>query len=56
MRGLWWWITSVMGDHDYDRYVAHLARHHPGQQPPTVRQYWKDRHAEADRNPGARCC
>ncbi|MCZ4520706.1 YbdD/YjiX family protein [Rhodococcus ruber] len=56
MRGLWWWITSVMGDHDYDHYVAHLARHHPGQEPPTVRQYWKDRHAEADRNPGARCC
>lgn len=56
MRGLLWWIRSVMGDKDYERYVAHMARKHPGQPVPSERQFWRDRYAEADANPGARCC
>ncbi|WP_442972680.1 YbdD/YjiX family protein [Rhodococcus sp. G-MC3] len=56
MRGLWWWITSVMGDKDYERYLAHMRRVHPGEPVPSERQFWRDRYAEADTNPSARCC
>ncbi len=56
MRGLWWWITSVMGDKDYERYLAHMRRVHPGEPVPSERQFWRERYAEADTNPGARCC
>ncbi|MGU3431837.1 YbdD/YjiX family protein [Actinomycetes bacterium M1A6_2h] len=55
-RGAVWWITSVMGDHDYERFVAHHRRVHPGADVPTEREYWRRRHADADANPGARCC
>ncbi|MFD4291858.1 YbdD/YjiX family protein [Rhodococcus sp. NPDC058505] len=55
-RGVLWWITSLMGDHDYQRFVAHRRRAHPGAPVPTEREYWRERHAAADRNPGARCC
>lgn len=56
MRGLWWWITSVMGDHDYERYLAHMRRVHPGEAVPSERQFWRDRYAASDTNPGPRCC
>lgn len=55
-RGIRWWVTSVMGDNAYARYTAHLARNHPDQPVPTEREYWRQRHAEADANPAARCC
>ena len=56
IKAVWWWVTSVMGDHDYERYVAHMQRVHPGAEVPSERQFWRDRHAAADANPGARCC
>lgn len=56
VRGLWWWITSLMGDKDYERYVAHMSRVHPGEAVPSERQFWRDRYAEADARPGPRCC
>ncbi|MGW5072834.1 YbdD/YjiX family protein [Rhodococcus sp. NPDC004095] len=56
VRGVLWWLTSVMGDHDYQRFVAHHHRAHPGVPVPSEREYWRERHAAADRNPGARCC
>ena len=56
MRAVLWWLRSLMGDHDYRRYVEHLARHHPNTPPVTEREYWRQRHAAADTNPGARCC
>ncbi|KQU39554.1 MULTISPECIES: YbdD/YjiX family protein [unclassified Rhodococcus (in: high G+C Gram-positive bacteria)] len=56
VRAATWWITSVMGDHDYERFVEHRNRVHPGHPVPSEREYWKARHAEADANPGARCC
>lgn len=55
-RSITWWFTSVMGDHDYARYVAHLQRTHPGARIPSEREYWRDRHAEAEANPASRCC
>ena len=55
-RGIRWWVTSVMGDNAYSRYVAHLSRTHPDEPVPTEREYWRQRYAEQDARPGARCC
>jgi uncharacterized short protein YbdD (DUF466 family) len=55
-RGVRWYAASLLGDHDYDRYVAHVERVHPGTDPGTVAQYWRTRHADQDAHPGARCC
>ena len=56
VRGVRWWVTSVMGDNAHARYVQHLAQHHPGETPPTEREFWRERYAEMDAKPGARCC
>lgn len=55
-RGIRWYITTLMGDSAYATYVAHLRRHHPEEEPPTERQFWRQRMDDQDRNPGARCC
>lgn len=55
-RAVKWWFTSVLGDHDYDNYVDHLRRKHPDAEVPCEREYWRARHADADANPGPRCC
>jgi len=51
-----WWLDSVVGGQDYQRYVAHLRRRHPDRPVPTEREYWRERHAHAESNPGGRCC
>ncbi|MDL9947586.1 YbdD/YjiX family protein [Gordonia sp. ABSL11-1] len=51
-----WYVGSVMGDRDYARYVEHRERTHPGEPVLSEREYWRNRYAEQDRNPGARCC
>ncbi|MGV9612865.1 YbdD/YjiX family protein [Nocardia xishanensis] len=56
MRAVVWWFDSILGGQDYQRYVAHLRRNHPDRPIPTERQYWRDRHAEAERSPTNRCC
>jgi uncharacterized short protein YbdD (DUF466 family) len=55
-RGVRWWVSSVMGDNAYARYLEHLAARHPGTPVPSEREYWRDRYAAMDANPGARCC
>ena len=52
--GVGWYTTTLLGDHDYARYVAHLARTHPDIEPDSVRAYWRSRHD--DSTPQARCC
>ncbi|MGW4325632.1 YbdD/YjiX family protein [Nocardia sp. NPDC004573] len=56
MRAGVWWFDSILGGRDYQRYVEHLRRRHPDRAVPTEREYWRQRHAEADRNPTNRCC
>jgi uncharacterized short protein YbdD (DUF466 family) len=51
--GVHWYWTTLMGDHDYARYVAHLGRVHPDQEPESVSEYWRSRH---DAPVQARCC
>jgi uncharacterized short protein YbdD (DUF466 family) len=55
-RAVRWYATTLLGDHDYARYVAHVQRVHPGTDPGTEAAYWRARHAEQDAHPGARCC
>ncbi|WP_082393517.1 YbdD/YjiX family protein [Nocardia arizonensis] len=55
-RAVVWWFSSVLGGQDYRRYTEHLRRAHPHHPIPTEKQYWRDRYAEADRNPQQRCC
>lgn len=55
-RGIRWYMTTLMGDRAYDTYVTHLAAHHPAAQPLSERQFWREKMADQDRNPGARCC
>lgn len=51
-----WFVTTLMGDRAYDTYVAHCRAQHADAPVPTERQFWRDRMADQDRNPGARCC
>ena len=56
VRGVRWYVTTLMGDRDYERYVAHLRREHPDAGVPTEKEFWRQRWAEQDANPGPRCC
>ncbi|MCM6775946.1 YbdD/YjiX family protein [Nocardia sp. CDC159] len=55
-RGVVWYVNSILGGQDYARYVEHLRRNHPGCPVPSEREYWRERHAAADRSPVNRCC
>jgi uncharacterized short protein YbdD (DUF466 family) len=50
------YINAILGGRDYARYVEHLRRNHPERPVPTEREYWRERHTAADRNPANRCC
>ncbi|WUI35407.1 YbdD/YjiX family protein [Nocardia sp. NBC_00416] len=56
VRAVLWYLDSVVGGQDYQRYLAHMRRTHPGSPVASKREYWRERYADADRNPGARCC
>ena len=55
-RAVVWYVRGLTGESDYDTYVAHLRKHHPGQIPPTVAEYWRQRYADEGANPSGRCC
>lgn len=56
VKAVAWWFNSILGGNDYARYVQHQRLHHPGCAIPSERDYWRDRHAAADKNPANRCC
>ncbi|MEU6564340.1 YbdD/YjiX family protein [Nocardia nova] len=56
VRSVAGYMNAVLGGQDYARYVAHLRHRHPDRPIPTESEYWRDRHAAAERNPGTRCC
>lgn len=55
-RGIRWYMTELMGDGAYRVYVEHHARSHPGEEPLTERDFWRERMDAQDRNPSGRCC
>ncbi|GGL30243.1 YbdD/YjiX family protein [Nocardia jinanensis] len=56
VRAVFWYLDSVVGGQDYQRYSAHMHRVHPDRPIASEREYWRERYADAERNPGARCC
>jgi len=55
-RQIRWYVSSMMGDNHYERYLAHHRRTHPDQPVLTEAEYWRNRHLRAEADPGARCC
>lgn len=56
LRRLGRFVGGVTGADAYERYVEHLQRLHPETPAPTRAQFWREKYAEQERNPGARCC
>jgi uncharacterized short protein YbdD (DUF466 family) len=55
-RQIGWYVSSLMGDNHYRRYVDHCLRTHPDEQVMSERDYWRMRHDATERNPQTRCC
>ncbi|MFZ1285594.1 MAG: YbdD/YjiX family protein [Candidatus Phosphoribacter sp.] len=51
-----WYVRALMGDDAYDIYLVRHAREHPGQEPLSLKEFWRRRIDERDRNPTMRCC
>ena len=49
-------LRRIIGVPDYDRYVAHVAAHHPGAQPMSRDEFVKQRMIDKYSRPGGRCC
>ncbi|MFM9034577.1 MAG: YbdD/YjiX family protein [Mycobacterium sp.] len=56
VRRIGWYVGTLMGDNHYRRYLEHRRRTHPGQPVLSEAAYWRVRHEQAGRSPGARCC
>ncbi len=56
VRGAAGYLRAVMGADAYDRYREHLAARHPGAEPMTERQFWREHQDWQDQNPQGRCC
>jgi uncharacterized short protein YbdD (DUF466 family) len=46
----------MVGIPDYETYVAHVARAHPGRVPMTYEEFFRDRQAARYGAKGMRCC
>ena len=51
-----WYLREVAGEADYDRYVEHRRRHHPGEPVMGRREFERWRMDDRNRNPRSRCC
>ena len=49
-------VRRVIGVPDYDRYVAHMRRHHAGERLLSREEFVRERLAARYERPGARCC
>jgi uncharacterized short protein YbdD (DUF466 family) len=49
-------VRRIIGVPDYDRYVAHVHSHHPGETPMCRRDFEKQRILDKYSRPGGRCC
>ena len=47
---------GVLGVPDYERYVAHMARHHPAERPLDRGEFVRRQLDARYSRPGARCC
>ncbi|WP_307498625.1 YbdD/YjiX family protein [Arthrobacter woluwensis] len=49
-------IRGVLGADAYEKYLEFHAAHHPGHEPLSEAEFWRDRTDRQDRNPQGRCC
>ena len=65
MKGAWdkrWWrlwqsLRSLTGDNSYERYLAHLAAHHPGEPAPSRAGFYaSELERRWNKNGPTRCC
>lgn len=49
-------LRMVIGAPDYERYVTHVRRRHPGREPMTRDAFVRERLEARYSKPGARCC
>jgi uncharacterized short protein YbdD (DUF466 family) len=49
-------LRTVMGVPDYERYLAHVRRHHPERTPLGRDEFLRERLDARYSRPGARCC
>ena len=49
-------VRTIIGAPDYDRYVAHVKKCHPGQAPMTRDEFSTSRLDARYNQPGNRCC
>lgn len=49
-------LRAVIGAPDYERYIAHRQRLHPGEEILTPEQFAQERQTARYERPGARCC
>ena len=49
-------IRAIIGAPDYQRYLEHCERAHPGEEILTPEQFERERQAARYERPGARCC
>lgn len=56
LRAVRWYWNGMTGADAYERYVAHLRREHPDAEVPSVRDFWREKYEQQERNPTSRCC
>jgi len=49
-------LRAVIGAPDYERYLAHMRRNHPGRRPLTRDEFIRARFRDRYERPGGRCC
>ncbi|MCB0932211.1 MAG: YbdD/YjiX family protein [Mycobacterium sp.] len=55
-RQIRWYVSALMGDNHYLRYLDHRRRTHPGEPVLSESEYWRMRHRVTESSPSARCC
>lgn len=55
-RAVSWYVKEVVGENDYEHYVAHLRRRHPDERPVSRREFERAKLDRMAANPGSRCC
>ena len=51
-----WVVRRIIGVPDYDRYLAHVSAHHPGERPMSPEEFVRQRQVDRYSRPGSRCC
>jgi len=56
LRTAWQLVREMAGERDYENYLAHRGRHHPGEPVLGEHEFWRERADRQERNAAHRCC